>query len=247
MEEQALKFGATVENVGVSSLRKEDGIFVLETERGPITTMTVILATGARHRTVGVPGEADLSGKGVSYCATCDGPFFKGKRMLVVGGGDAACDEATYLSHLADSILMIHRRDRFRAQKAVAARVLANPRITVRFNTELRRIEGDKVVKRVVLVDNVTGKECVEEVAAVFIFIGSDPQTKLVKSMNLPLDDGGYIETNQRMETRIPGLYAVGDVRASPFRQLVVAAGEGAVAAHAAGQYIDEIRGEKYS
>ncbi len=247
MEEQALKFGATVENVGVSSLRKEDGIFVLETERGPITTTTVILATGARHRTVGVPGEADLSGKGVSYCATCDGPFFKGKRMLVVGGGDAACDEATYLSHLADSILMIHRRDRFRAQKAVAARVLANPRITVRFNTELRRIEGDKVVKRVVLVDNVTDKECVEEVAAVFIFIGSDPQTKLVKSMNLPLDDGGYIETNQRMETRIPGLYAVGDVRASPFRQLVVAAGEGAVAAHAAGQYIDEIRGEKYS
>jgi len=247
MEEQALKFGATVENVGVSSIRKEDGIFVLETERGAITTMTVILATGARHRNVGVPGEAELSGKGVSYCATCDGPFFKGKRMLVVGGGDAACDEATYLSHLADSILMIHRRDRFRAQKAVAARVLANPKITVRFNTELRRIEGDKVVKKVVLVDNVTGKECVEEVAAVFIFIGSDPQTKLVRNMNLPLDDGGYIETNQRMETRIPGLYAVGDVRASPFRQLVVAAGEGAVAAHAAGQYIDEIRGERYA
>jgi len=247
MEEQALKFGATVENVGVSSIRKEDGIFVLETERGSITTMTVILATGARHRNVGVPGEAELSGKGVSYCATCDGPFFKGKRMLVVGGGDAACDEATYLSHLADSILMIHRRDRFRAQKAVAARVLANPKITVRFNTELRRIEGDKVVKKVVLVDNVTGKECVEEVAAVFIFIGSDPQTKLVRNMNLPLDDGGYIETNQRMETRIPGLYAVGDVRASPFRQLVVAAGEGAVAAHAAGQYIDEIRGERYA
>ena len=247
MEEQALKFGATVENVGVSSIRKEDGIFVLETERGAITTMTVILATGARHRNVGVPGEAELSGKGVSYCATCDGPFFKGKRMLVVGGGDAACDEATYLSHLAGSILMIHRRDRFRAQKAVAARVLANPKITVRFNTELRRIEGDKVVKKVVLVDNVTGKECVEEVAAVFIFIGSDPQTKLVRNMNLPLDDGGYIETNQRMETRIPGLYAVGDVRASPFRQLVVAAGEGAVAAHAAGQYIDEIRGERYA
>ena len=136
-----------------------------------------------------MPGEAELSGKGVSYCATCDGPFFKGKRMLVVGGGDAACDEATYLSHLADSILMIHRRDRFRAQKAVAARVLANPKITVRFNTELRKIEGDKVVRKVKLVDNQAGKECEEEVAAVFVFIGSDPRTDLVKGMGLPLDD----------------------------------------------------------
>ena len=246
MEEQAKKFGAKVENTTVTSLRKEDGIFVVETDRGPITSLAVILATGAKHRTLGVPGEEEFSGKGVSYCATCDGPFFKGKRMLVVGGGDAACDEATYLSHLADSILMIHRRERFRAQKAVGARVLANPKIRVRFNTELHRIEGDKVVRKVRLVDKTTGKECEEEVAAVFVFIGSDPQTQLVKGMNLPLDDGGYIETNQRMETAVPGLYAVGDVRASPFRQLVVAAGEGAIAAHAAGQYIDEMRGEKY-
>ena len=247
MEEQARKFGAQIENAAVSAVRREDGIFVVETDRGPITTLTVILATGAKHRTLGVPGEAELAGKGVSYCATCDGPFFKGKRMLVVGGGDAACDEATYLSHLADSILMIHRRDRFRAQKAVAARVLSNPRITVRFNTELRRIEGDKAVKKVRLIDNTTRKEFEEDVAAVFVFIGSDPRTDLVKEMNMPLDDGGYIETNQRMETPVRGLYAVGDVRASPFRQLVVAAGEGAVAAHAAGQYIDETRGEKYS
>jgi thioredoxin reductase (NADPH) len=193
-----------------------------------------------------VPGEAELAGKGVSYCATCDGPFFKGKRMLVVGGGDAACDEAIYLAHLADSVLMIHRKDKFRAQKALASRVLTNPKITVRFNTELRRIEGDKVVRKVRLVNNASGKECEEEVSAVFVFIGSDPQTDLVAGMKLPCDDVGYIETNQRMETRVPGLYAVGDVRASPFRQLVVAAGEGAVAAHAAGQYIDEIRGEKY-
>jgi len=246
MEEQAKRFGAKVETEAVTSLRKQDGIFVVETERGPITTMTVILATGAKHRTLGVPGEAELAGKGVSYCATCDGPFFKGKRMLVVGGGDAACDEATYLSHLTDSILMIHRRDRFRAQKAVAARVLANPKITVQFNTELRRIEGEKAVRAAVLVNNATGKECEEEVAAVFVFIGSDPQTQLVKEMNLPMDEAGYIETDQRMETSVPGLYAVGDVRASPFRQLVVAAGEGAVAAHAAGQYIDEMRGEGY-
>ena len=141
---------------------------------------------------------------------------------------------------------MIHRKDRFRAQKAVAARVLSNPKITVRFNAELRRIEGDKVVRTAKVVNNATQKECAEEVAAVFVFIGSDPQTQLVKDMNLTIDEAGYLETDQRMETAVPGLYAVGDVRASPFRQLVVAAGEGAVAAHAAGQYIDEMRGEGY-
>src|SRR5208283_1444716 len=247
MEEQAKKFGAKVENGSVSSIRKEDGHFVVETDHGPLTSLAAILATGAKHRTLGVPGEAELSGKGVSYCATCDGPFFKGKRMLVVGGGDAACDEAMFLAHLAESVLMIHRKDKFRAQKALASRVLANPKIIVRFNTELRRIEGDTLVRKVRLVDSTSSKECEEEVGAVFVFIGSDPSTNLVAGMKLPLDEGGYIETNQRMETRVPGLYAVGDVRASPFRQLVVAAGEGAVAAHAAGQYIDEIRGQKYS
>ena len=247
MEEQARKFGAKIENGSVSAIRKENGHFVVETDHGPMTTLAVILATGAKHRTLGVPGEAELSGKGVSYCATCDGPFFKGKRMLVVGGGDAACDEAMYLVNLADSVLMIHRKDKFRAQKSLASRVLANPKITVRFNTELRRIEGSPVVRKVHLINNVTGKECDEDVAAVFIFIGSDPRTDLVSGLGLPLDDAGYVETNQRMETKIPGLYAAGDVRASPFRQLVVAAGEGAVAAHAAGQYIDEVRGESYS
>jgi thioredoxin reductase (NADPH) len=247
MEEQAKRFGAQIENATVSSITKKDGVFVVETDHGPVTTLTLILATGAKHRKLGVPGEEELAGRGVSYCATCDGPFFKGKRMLVVGGGDAACDEATYLSHLAESILMIHRRDRFRAQKAVAARVLANPKITVRFNTELRSIEGDRVVKKVRLFNNATGEECDEDVAAVFVFIGSDPQVDLVKGMSVPVDEGGYIQTNQRMETNVPGLYAVGDVRATPFRQLIVAAGEGAIAAHAAGQYIDEIRGEKYS
>ncbi len=246
MEDQAKRFGATVENATVSAIRKEDDHFVLETDKGKLTSMAVILATGAKHRELGVPGETEFAGKGVSYCATCDGPFFKGKRMLVVGGGDAACDEAMYLGNLAQSVLMIHRRDKFRAQKSLAARTLANPKIEVRFNTELRRIEGDKVVKTVRLVDNHANREYSEEVSAVFIFIGSDPKSGLVKDLGVRLDDVGYVQTNDRMETGIPGLYAVGDVRASPFRQLVVAAGEGAVAAHVAGQYIDEVRGEAY-
>jgi thioredoxin reductase (NADPH) len=247
MEEQARKFGATFQNSTVSSIRKDDGHFVVETDKGPLTSYAVILATGAAHKTLGVPGEAELSGHGVSYCATCDGPFFKNKRMLVVGGGDAACDEAMYLSHLASGILMIHRKDKFRAQKSLAARVFANPKIEVRFNTELKRIEGSPAVSKVTLRDNAKNCEYDESVNAVFVFIGSDPKNGLVKNMGLKLDDVGYVVTNQRMETEIPGLYAVGDVRDSPFRQLVVAAGEGAVAAHAAGQYIDELKGEQYS
>jgi thioredoxin reductase (NADPH) len=246
-EDQARRFGAEFQNAQVSSLRRDGDVWKVETDQGSLTSFAVILATGAAHRTLGVPGEAELSGHGVSYCATCDGPFFKQKRMLVVGGGDAACDEAMYLSHLASQVLMIHRRDRFRAQKSLAARVLANPKIEVRFNTQLQKIEGSPAVSRVALLDSGSGKTCEEPVAAVFVFIGSDPKSALVKDLGVTLDETGYVETNQRMETGVPGLYAAGDVRASPFRQLVVAAAEGAIAAHAAGQYIDELKGEKYT
>jgi thioredoxin reductase (NADPH) len=247
MEDQARKFGAEFDNATVNAIRKEGHVFTLDTDKGPMTTHTVILATGAAHRTLGVAGEKELSGHGVSYCATCDGPFFKNKRMLVVGGGDAACDEAMYLSHLASGILMIHRRDKFRAQKSLATRVLTNPKIEVRFNTELEKIMGAPAVTKVILRNSVTGNKSEEPVSAVFVFIGSDPTNGLIKSMGIPMDDVGYVETNQRMETSVPGLYAVGDVRASPFRQLVVAAAEGAIAAHAAGQYIDELKGEQYT
>jgi thioredoxin reductase (NADPH) len=246
MEEQARKFGAEFENAGVTAITRDGHLFKVHTDKGTVTAPAVILATGAVHKSLGVPGEAELAGHGVSYCATCDGPFFKNKRMLVVGGGDAACDEAMYLSHLASGVLMIHRREKFRAQKSLASRVLANPRIEVRFNTELRKIEGDRMVSKVHLFNNATQKECEEPVAAVFVFIGSDPKSALAASLGVPLDDVGYVKTDELMETSIPGLYAVGDVRATPFRQLVVAASEGAIAAHAAGQYIDELKGEKY-
>jgi thioredoxin reductase (NADPH) len=246
MEDQARKFGAEFDNAAVSAITQEGHVFRITTDTGTLTAPAVILATGAVHKNLGVPGEAELAGHGVSYCATCDGPFFKAKRMLVVGGGDAACDEAMYLSHLASGVLMVHRRDKFRAQKSLATRVLENPKIEVRFNTELRTIEGERLVSRVKLFNNATQKECEEQVSAVFIFIGSEPKSALAAALGVPLDDIGYIKTNDRMETSVPGLYAVGDVRATPFRQLVVAASEGAIAAHAAGQYIDELKGEKY-
>ncbi len=244
MEQQTVRFGAEIMSASVTAVTKKDGIFTVTTDRGPVTSLAVIIATGAKHRRLGVPGEGELAGRGVSYCATCDGPFFRQKKMVVVGGGDAACDEAMYLSNLASSVVVLHRKDKFRAQKALAERVLKNPKIEVRFNSELKEIMGNGSVQKVRVLENTSGREYQEDAAAVFIFIGSDPQTQVVADVKR--DNAGYIVTDQRMQTSIPGLYAVGDVRCSPFRQLVVAAGEGAVAAHVAGQYIDELKGEAY-
>ncbi|MDR2048146.1 MAG: FAD-dependent oxidoreductase [Treponema sp.] len=212
----------------------------------------VILATGAKRRTLDIPGEKDFEGRGVSYCATCDGPFFKGKRILVVGGGDSACDEARYLSRLSDKITMVHRKSVFRAQKSLADRVLSDPNIKVRFNTRLVEIRGEGKVGSVILTGPPPGTAAsggtsgYEEPAdAVFIFAGSIPKTDLVRDL-ASLDQSGYVVTDQSMATSVPGLYAAGDVRSSPFRQVVVAAGEGAVAAHCAAAYIDSLKGEVY-
>lgn len=247
-EQQALRFGAEIQTVGVSGLQSEGRLFRVQTDNGPLASYAVILATGAKHKKLGAPGEAQFTGRGVSYCATCDGPFFKGKRMLVVGGGDAACDEAMFLSKLTDKVLMIHRRDRFRAQKALAERVLHNPHIEVRFHTELEEIRGTDRVAEVQLTDNSSGARTVEKLEAVFIFVGSVPQTQVVAGLSqVAFDEGGYVITDQRMQTGLKGLFAAGDVRATPFRQLVVAAGEGAVAAHAAAQHVDEVKGEAYA
>jgi thioredoxin reductase (NADPH) len=244
MRRQAENFGTEIIGDGVLSLKKEGDLFsaVLDSGR-TLCAYAVILATGATHRSLGIPGEAEFAGRGVSYCASCDGPLFKGKKILVVGGGDAACDEARYLSHLTDQVILVHRRDAFRAQKGVAQRVLENPHIEVRFNTRPVEIRGDKQVTSVLLED--AEKQYEEPVNAVFIFAGTTPQTGLVPDAwnhSSFTDDAGYIITDQRMASAIPGLFVAGDVRSSPFRQVVVAAAEGAIAAHCAAEYIDSLR-----
>jgi len=244
MHRQAEKFGAEFVTDTVLSLTKEGDLFTVETGSGKLTAPTVVLATGAKHRTLDVKGEAEFSGRGVSYCATCDGPFFKGKKMVVVGGGDAACDEAQFLAKLSDKIVMVHRRDRFRAQKSLADRVLKNSNIEVRFNTVVQEIKGDKKVSAVVFKRTDTGETYEEQTDAVFVFVGSIPQTALVPEAKT--DESGSIVTDQRMESSVRGLFVAGDVRATPFRQVVVAAGEGAIAAHSASQYIDDLKGEAY-
>jgi thioredoxin reductase (NADPH) len=245
LRRQAEDFGARFLAAEAAALKKEGDLFTVTLEGEAKRAPAVILATGAIHRTLGIPGEARLTGRGVSYCAACDGPFFRGKKIVVVGGGDAACDEAQYLSRLAGRVLLLHRRDRFRAQKSLVERLRNNPNIEVRLNTIIREIRGDQKVDSLLLEqsDNTgrgTGRTCQEEADAVFIFAGTVPQNAL--AAEAAKDEAGYVITSQRMESSVPGLFAAGDLRSSPFRQVVVAAAEGAVAAHCAAEYIDALR-----
>jgi len=250
MHRQAEAFGASFLSDTVSELKKEGDVFTAVLADGTYKkAYAVILATGAAHRNLDIPGEAKFLGRGVSHCATCDGAFFRNKKIFVVGGGDAACDDAQYLSRLSPHVVLIHRRDRFRAQKALAQRVLHNQNIEVRFNTVIKEIKGEQKLSAVVLEQE--GRVYEEAADAVFIFAGTIPQSSLAQAANggnvhADLDSGGYIITDQKMETSVPGLFAAGDVRSGTFRQVVVAAGEGAVAAHSAAEYIDNLRGSAY-
>ncbi|MFA7371515.1 MAG: thioredoxin-disulfide reductase [Sphaerochaetaceae bacterium] len=243
---QAEQFGAVFHYGGIKGIeRNDEGYYRVTSEDGVYTVPAIILATGAKRRELGVPGEGEYQGRGVSYCATCDGPFFKGKRMLVVGGGDSACTEALYLSKLSDQIVVVHRKDRFRAQRSIASNVEHNDHIEVRFMHTVNAIKGNgKQVTGVSLHDIATNRDYEEEFDAVFVFIGADPRVDLIP--DLELDEGGYIVTNELMHTSMPGIFAVGDVRNTPFRQVVTSASDGAVAAHAASEYIDELRGQAY-
>ena len=253
LHRQAEGFGAKFLTEEAKTLEKEGETFTLTLGNGQkLFAPAVILATGAKHRTLDIPGEKEFFGRGVSYCGTCDGPLFKNKKIFVAGGGDAACDEAQYLSRLTGQVILIHRREKFRAQKALAERVMQNPNIEVRFNTVIKEIKGTLGKVTSVLLETRPDASheamLIEESAdAVFIFIGSVPQTSLVSGgLNIDIDEAGYIKTDEYMASSVPGLFAAGDVRLSPFRQVVTAAGEGAVAAHCAAAYIDKLRGEIY-
>jgi thioredoxin reductase (NADPH) len=243
MKDQAVAFGANILQAQVSSIDKIQNEYSIKTSAGTFTAPAVLLATGADHRKLGIPGEKEFFGRGVSYCATCDGPFFRNKKIVVVGGGDSACDEATYLSTIGQ-VTIVHRKASFRAQKAVAQRVLSNPAITVKFNSSVTAVFGEAKVSSVELTDTVTGEKSVLETDAVFVSVGMLPRTELLS--NLKTDDAGYIITNEDMETSVPGLYAAGDVRSKSFRQVVTACADGAIAANSAQKFIRKMRGEEY-
>jgi thioredoxin-disulfide reductase len=244
MKAQAASFGATFRMASITSIDKIGDTFSLKSDSETFKASTVLIATGAEHRKLGIPGENEFEGRGVSYCATCDGPFFRNKRIVVIGGGDAACDEATYLSTLSSDVTIIHRKASFRAQKAVAERILANNGIKKIFNTVVKEIKGSAKVESLVLENTQTGE--VSEIGAdgVFIFVGMIPRSDLVEM--LPKDESGYIITNEKMETPVKGLYCAGDIRSKSFRQVVTATADGAIAADSAGKYIRELKGEIY-
>ncbi len=244
-EQQATGFGCEIAYATVSSLKVlEDGTFSLDTTDGEYTSPVVVIATGAKHRNLEVPGEQELIGHGVSYCATCDGPFFRKKKILVCGGGDSACQESMYLRKLSDDVTVTHRRDRFRAQASIV-KAMTDAGIKTKMNTTVQSINGENnKVASVTFLDKETGETYTEAFDGVFIFVGNIPQSQLVP--DTVKDEGGFIKTDARMMTSIPGLFAVGDVRDTVFRQIVTAAADGAIAAHYASEYIDERNNNAY-
>lgn len=240
MRKQAEAFGAKILGESAQAIERKDGLFFVKTDKNTYASGAVLLASGAEHRSLGIPGEKEFFGRGVSYCASCDGPFFKNKRITVIGGGDSACDEANYLARLSPQVSLVHRRDTLRAQAGVAERVLNNPNIKTFFNYVPLEIRGSNRVESIVLKHTVSGELLVRETDAVFVFIGITPKTALAG--NVEKDAEGYIITDESMQTSIKGLFCAGDVRAKPFRQVVTAAADGAVAAFSAGKYLSEVR-----
>ena len=200
----------------------------------------VIIATGCEHRNLEVPGEAEYSGRGVSYCAVCDGAFFRNKKLIVVGGGDSAVEEAIYLTQFADEVKIVHRRDALRAQKIIQDRAFANEKISFIWDSVVEEIKGDDQKVTGVQIKNVKTGETYEEAAdGVFIYVGLIPLTQAFTSLGIT-DDAGWIVTDERMQTKIPGILACGDARQKHLRQITTAVGDGGIAGQQAYQYIEE-------
>ena len=211
----------------------------ITTDDGLLQAKTVIIATGSNHRLLGVPGEEELNSRGVSYCAVCDGAFFRDEDLMVVGGGDSAVEEAIFLTQFAKSVTIVHRRDALRAQKVLQDRAFANEKIHFAWNTVVEEIKGDNRVTSLVLKDVQTGEVREQAAGGVFIYVGLDPVSDFAKDLGI-LDDQGWVITDDHMKTSVPGVFAVGDVRQKDLRQVTTAVGDGAVAGQEAYKYITE-------
>jgi thioredoxin reductase (NADPH) len=236
-EEHARDFGAEIIFAEVLSLRKEGEIFVLETTEGEHTAKAVIWAAGAEPKKLNVPGEREFTGRGVSYCAVCDGAFFKGKRVAVIGGGDSAFTEGLYLLNMVGELYLIHRRDEFRAQRFYVEQLKANPKAKIITNTVVEEFVGDKFLRGLRLRNVKTGEESFLEVDGAFIYIGLRPVNDPIKDY-VDLDENGFALVGEDTKTKTPGLFVAGDGRVKPLRQLVHALADGATAAIMADEYI---------
>lgn len=243
MVEQAKNFGVDIVYDDVKEVTLEGDVKEIVGHKAAYKGKTVIVATGAEPRKLGFPGEAELTGKGISYCATCDAAFFEDLPVYVIGGGDTAVEEGLYITKFARKVYVVHRRDELRAVKSIQEKAFANEKMEILWNSVVKEVTGDGLVERMVLKDTVTGEET--EILAdeddgtfgIFILVGYLPETDIFQGQ-LELDSSGYIPTNDNMETNIPGVFAAGDVRVKALRQVVTATGDGAIAATQAEKYI---------
>lgn len=214
----------------------------IQTDSDELVASAVIIATGSNNRKLGVPGEEKFSGKGVSYCAVCDGSFFKGKNVTVVGGGDSAISEGLYLANVTDGVNVIHRRDQLRAQKVLQNRAFDNDKIDFTWNTSVTEILGDENhVTGVKIHNNQVGDDTTLDTDGVFVYVGNFPNSQIFNNLNIT-DQAGWIITNDQMETTIPGIYAIGDVRQKKLRQITTAVGDGGIAGQNAFEYFEAIK-----
>ncbi len=245
MEEQAKAFGAEVKQEMVESVDLKGQVKKIKTNQGEYETLSVIITTGANPKKLGVPGEEEFAGRGVSYCATCDGAFYENADVFVVGGGDSAVEEANFMTKIARKVYLVHRRDELRAAKSLQERVFNNDKIEILWDSVLKEIKGDKLAKEV-LIENVKTKEVKSfcstgdnDGLGIFIYVGYIPITDYLGGQ-LDLVDG-YIKTDGKMQTNLQGVYAAGDIRYEGFKQVVTAVGEGATAAMMAEKYLSDL------
>ena len=238
-QKQAERFGARFEFDNVMSVDFSKAPYVVKTYGKEYNTETVIISTGASPNYLGVPGEKELTGKGVSYCGTCDGWFFKDRDIVVVGGGDSALEEGIFLTRFAKSVTIIHRRDQLRAGKILQTRAFGNSKIRFIWDSVVEKVNGSNAVESVTIRNVKTGEETEFPTEGVFVFIGHTPNTDLFKGQ-LAMDQNGYLQVDSKMQTEKPGIYAAGEVMDSSFKQVVTSAGWGAAAAIQATRYLEE-------
>ncbi|MFN2152600.1 MAG: thioredoxin-disulfide reductase, partial [Anaerolineales bacterium] len=241
-QKQAERFGARLEFDSVTEVDFSARPFRVKTWSGEYLAETLVLSTGATPRHLNIPGETEFTGRGVSYCATCDGHFFQGKDVIVVGGGDSALEEGLFLTRYVNSVKIIHRRDELRAGAILQKRAFENPKVEFVWDTVVTEVKGDGIVNAVTLKNVKTGQESELITDGVFIFIGHDPNTELYKG-KLELDENDYVVTDKFMQTNVPGVYAAGEVADSHFRQVITSAGMGAAAAMQAIHFLEENSG----
>lgn len=246
MRQQAEKFGARFVQDHISRVNFSAHPFALDTENGThYEAKSVIIATGASPRRLGVPGELELTGRGVSYCATCDGFFFRGKQVAVIGGGDSALQEGLFLTRFAERVHIVHRRNELRAQPILKERANENPKISFVWDSLVKNIQGNGAVNAVNLVNVKTGGESELPVQGVFVYIGHFPNTDLFKGQ-LEMNSDGYLKVDERLHTKIPGVFAAGEAHDHIFKQAVVSAGYGCMAAMEAEKFLADLEHKGY-